>query len=53
MTLCKTMFSLEFSVFKTPNVCCQKRLPEMAQKPCALVSDKTLKACAIISYTGK
>jgi hypothetical protein len=25
----------------------------MAQKPCALVSDKTLKACAIISYTGK
>lgn len=29
MTLCKTLFSLQFSAVKTSTVCCQKFLPEM------------------------
>lgn len=60
MTLCKALFSLQFSAVKTSTVCCQKLLPEMVsnksettEKPCASVSSKILKACVIISHMGK
>jgi len=54
------MFSLQFSAVKTSTVFCQKLLPEMVgnksettEKPCASVSDMILKACVIISNSGK
>lgn len=60
MTPCNTMFSLQFSAVKTSTVFCQKLLPETVSnkyetmvKPCASVSGKILKACVIISHSGK
>jgi hypothetical protein len=60
MTLCNTMFSLQFSDVKTSTVCCQKLLPEMVsnksetlEKHCASVSGKILQACVIISHSVK